>query len=134
MASDVPLLATNQSKRPKARKVLVTFEHGPKPLRITLRKEMTVAALWPLVSQARDGVDAASYILTGGAAVLLPDDGVLASSPGRDGDVVLRCRRKIEQQDDCIAGVESFRALLTPFEIAARWIRTLRRLVGVPAR
>ncbi|KAH8066596.1 peptide-aspartate beta-dioxygenase [Aureococcus anophagefferens] len=78
MASDVPLLATGQSKRPKARKVLVTFEHGPKPLRITLRKEMTVAALWPLVSQARDGVDAASYILTGGAAVLLPDDGVLA--------------------------------------------------------
>ncbi|KAH8094297.1 peptide-aspartate beta-dioxygenase [Aureococcus anophagefferens] len=114
MASDVPLLATGQSKRPKARKVLVTFEHGPKPLRITLRKEMTVAALWPLVSRARDGVDAASYILTGGAAVLLPDDGVLASSPGRDGDVVLRCRRKIEQQDDRIAGVESFRALLGP--------------------
>ncbi|KAH8072449.1 peptide-aspartate beta-dioxygenase [Aureococcus anophagefferens] len=103
MASDVPLLATGQSKRPKARKVLVTFEHGPKPLRITLRKEMTVAALWPLVSRARDGVDAASYILTGGATVLLPDDGVLASSPGRDGDVVLRCRRKIEQQDDMIA-------------------------------
>ena len=36
------VLAPNpDAKRPKARKVLVTFEHGPKPLRITLRKEMT---------------------------------------------------------------------------------------------